>query len=344
MRHGHLVRLVSVGLLGVCLGLAAWGGWAWSVLHRPYSGWRGESVEIVLEPGLDAGTVLRRLADAGVLRRPRLARAWLSLRGAAGGLHAGEYRFDAPAAPVEVLRRLETGDVLLHPVTLPEGLTYVEIAERLEQAGFGPLDALVAVFGDPEPIRDLDPEATDLEGYLFPETYHFPRGTGPERIAATMVERFRSVMGAAFVEEAREVGLGLRDAVILASLIEKETSVPDERERISGVFHNRLARRMRLECDPTVIYAIHRAGREVGRLTYDDLKFKSPWNTYVVEGLPAGPIANPGRESLLAALRPLTGNELYFVASPDGGHRFSTTLANHLNAVAEWRHHVRSSR
>lgn len=344
MRHGHLVRLLIAIALGCGACLVAWSGWAWLALHRPYAGWEGEAAEIVLEPGLDAGKVLDRLSEAGVIRHPRLARLWLSWRGAAERLHAGEYRFDTRASTAEVLRRLERGDVVLHAVTLPEGLTYVEIAERLDGAGFGPVEALIEAFGDPTPVRDLDPKATDLEGYLFPDTYHFPRGARPEQIVDTLVQRFREVMGTAFVAEADRMGLEVREAVILASMIERETSVPDERERISQVFHNRLERGMRLECDPTVIYALQRAGRSVEALTYADLKFESPWNTYVVQGLPVGPIGNPGRESLLASLRPSEGSELYFVASPEGGHRFSRDLAGHLRAVAAWRRHVRSSR
>jgi UPF0755 protein len=329
----------------VCgVGLIGWSSWAWLALHRPYAAWEGEAAEIVLEPGLDAGTVLRRLSEAGVIRRPRLSRLWLSWQGTAEGLHAGEYRFDTPASPVEVLRRLERGDVILHSVTLPEGLTHIEIARRLDERGFGPAETLIEVFGDPTLVRDLDPEAADLEGYLFPDTYHFPRGARPKQIAETLVERFREVMGPEFVTEADSRALKVREAVILASMIERETSVPDERERISQVFHNRLARGMRLECDPTVMYALERAGRPVETLSYADLKFESPWNTYVVQGLPRGPIGNPGRESLLASLRPSEGKDLYFVASPEGGHRFSQDHAGHLRAVAAWRRHVRSSR
>jgi len=163
-------------------------------------------------------------------------------------------------------------------------------------------------------------------------------------IARTLVQHFMDVTGPEFIEEAASIGLGLRGAVTLASMIEKETSVGEERPRISQVFHNRLQRGMRLECDPTVIYAIERAGHSVKRLTYADLRFDSPWNTYVVRGLPAGPIANPGRESLLAALRPSAGRDLYFVAAPQGGHRFSPNHAAHLRAVADWRRYVRSSR
>jgi UPF0755 protein len=342
--RGHFVRLLIVATLGLAAAAGGWVAWAWISLHTPYAGWDGKSAVVVLEPGLDAGSVLERLAGAGVLRRPRLARMWLSWVGGAERIHAGEYRFERAASPVDVLGRLDRGDVVLHAVTLPEGLTFTEVAERLQREGFGPLEELIATFRDPSVIRDVDPEAQDLEGYLFPDTYHFPRGARPEEIRDTLVRRFRDVMGRAFLDSAGRSELGVRGSVTLASMIEKETSLASERRRISQVFHNRLQRGMRLECDPTVIYALKRAGRPVKRLTYADLRFDSPWNTYVVSGLPSGPIANPGRESLLAALDPIDGDELYFVAAPDGGHRFSESLDGHRRAVAEWRRHVRSSR
>jgi UPF0755 protein len=229
-------------------------------------------------------------------------------------------------------------------VTFPEGLTLVEVAARLEQAGFGTAVEFEAVFEQPDLVRDLDDRAEDLEGYLFPDTYHFPKGESPDRVARAMVQRFREVTGEGYAAEAEAVGLDLRGAVVLASLIERETSLPEERARVARVFHNRLARGMRLECDPTVIYALARSGRHVERLSRDDLAFESPWNTYVVRGLPAGPIANPGLASLRAAVHPAEGDEIYFVAAPDGGHRFSSTLEEHLKAVREWRRYERSSR
>lgn len=337
-RAGAAVFLAGLVLVG---GLAAW---THRTLNRPYAGWQGEAVEVVLEPGLDAGSMLARLGDAGVLSHPRLVRAWLSWKDGAKHLDAGEYRFNKPAGALEVVRRLEEGDVLLHPITLPEGLTLVEIAHRFAEAGYGEYEAMIAVFQDTSPILDLDPDAGDLEGYLFPDTYHFPRGESPERIVATLVRSFKEALGDTYDDDLASVGLTLREAVILASMIERETATPGERDRISRVFHNRLARGMKLECDPTVIYALEREGRQVDRLTYADLRFDSPWNTYEVWGLPAGPIANPGRLSLEAAVRPAPGDELYFVASPDGGHRFSKSHSEHLRAVAAWRRHVRSER
>jgi len=339
-----VLRLTVAGVTTVAVLLALAAGWAYGELHRPHAGWNGDRVEIVLEPGLDAGTMLEQLAEAGILRRPRLARIWLSWTGQAHRLHAGEYKFDAPLSPVEVLRRLHEGEVVLHEVTLPEGLNLVEVARRFEEAGFGTFEEFQVAFNDPVPVADLDEEASDLEGYLYPETYRFPRGESAPRIAEVMVRQFRDAVGEGFAERASELGLTVREAVTLASMIEKETSVPGERARIAAVFHNRLARGMRLECDPTVIYSLHRAGKEVERLTYDDLRLESPWNTYVIPGLPAGPIANPGGESLSASLNPLATDELFFVAAPGGGHRFSPDLGSHLKAVAEWRRYARSSR
>jgi len=301
-------------------------------------------VDVDLDPGLSAAEMLDRLGQAGVLHRPERLRRWVAFVGGAESLHAGEYRFDEPISPLDVLRRLQSGVVLLHTVTVPEGLATAEIARRFVEAGFGPGDELLVAFSDPSPVRDLDPAAETLEGYLFPETYRFPRGAPAPAIAGTLVERFRDTVGATYGRRAKRAGLTLRQAVTLASLIERETSVPDERGRISRVFHNRLARGMRLQCDPTVLYALHRAGRPVRSLTYRDLEFDSPWNTYRVVGLPPGPIANPGLASLEAAVEPAPGDELYFVAAPGGGHRFSSTLEQHLQAVAVWRTYSRSSR
>jgi UPF0755 protein len=335
---------VAAAVLVLVLLPLAGAGWCWRELHRPHAGWPGDRVDVVLEPGLGAGAMLDRLAARGVVARPGLLRAWLRVKGGSGDLRAGEYRFDRPASPLEVLGRLRAGDVLLYPVTVPEGLVYREVAARLAEAGFGPVDALLQAFGDPTPILDLVPDATDLEGYLFPDTYHFPRGIPATEVAGTMVRHFRNVIDDEFRRAAEEVGLAIGDAVVLASLIEKETGLADERPLVSRVFHNRLRKGMRLQCDPTVRYALMRAGRPVERLTYKDLEFDSPWNTYVVRGLPPSPIANPGRASLIAAVRPAEGDLLYFVAAPGGGHRFSKDLAAHQRAVAEWRRYSRSAR
>lgn len=332
-----LGALLAAGLIAVLV-------WARGALNEPYAGWAGERVDVVLESGLTAGEMFERLSERGVLRHPELLRGWLRLRGGSTALHAGEYRFDRPLTALDVLARLQTGDVVLYAVTLPEGLVLEEVAQRWAEAGFGPIEALLAAFRDPTPIEALDPEAQDLEGYLFPDTYHVPRTTSAEQIVEVMVQRFVEVTLPEIRDAAGAHAMSLREAVTLASLIEKETALPEERARISRVFHNRLERGMRLQCDPTVHYALYRAGRPVGRLSFEDLEFDSPWNTYAVRGLPPGPIANPGRASLEASVFPAAGEELYFVASPQGGHRFSTDLASHRRAVAEWRRYSRSLR
>lgn len=342
MRRILLGSLVAAGLAAVAAGGAA--AWAWWELNRPHAGWEGDSVTVVLPAGESAASMVRDLGDAGVLRRPGLVDAWLRLAGGDESLHAGEYRFDRPVTPRSVLEKLRLGEVVLHAVTVPEGLTLGETARLVAVAGFADEAALLETFSDPGPVLDLDPEAGSLEGYLFPDTYHFPRRETPERIAGALVQRFREVTGNDYVRRAAEVGLGLRESVVLASLIEKETAVPEERGRISRVFHNRLERGMLLQCDPTVLYALRRDGRTVGRLSRKDLQYDSPWNTYRYGGLPPGPICSPGRESLQAAVEPSGGDELYFVASPDGGHRFSATLEGHLEAVRIWRNYSRSSR
>ena len=338
--RGAAVALLALAVAGIAVTLAAR-----SELLRPYAGWSGTThVDVTLEPGLGAGAMVDRLAAAGVLRSPWTARVWLRLRGTARSLQAGEYRFERPASALEVLARLAAGDVLLHPVTVPEGLSIAEVAARVAETGLAERSALLTAFRDPSAIRDLDPKAPDLEGYLFPETYHFARGTSAERIAAAFVERFRATALPEIGAAAAAVELSLREIVVLASLIEEETSLPEERPLVAQVFHNRLRRGMLLQCDPTVRYALERAGRPVPVLRTVDLAFDSPWNTYRYGGLPPGPIANPGLDSLRAAVGPTPGELLYFVAAPGGGHRFSRDLAGHESAVGAWRRYSRSSR
>lgn len=337
-------RIIQASALAAAAAVALVLGWTQWELRRPYAGWAGDRVDVVLEPGLDAGSMISRLHEAGVLRSPRLLRAWLAWSGESGSLQAGEYRFEASATPLEVARRLIRGEVLLHAITIPEGLVLEEIAERVAAAGFSEAERLAEAFRDPSLVRELDERAGDLEGYLFPDTYHFPSEVDERAVAAAMVERFREVAGGDYAARAERVGLDLRQAVTLASMIEKETSLPGERRRISAVFHNRLREGMLLQCDPTVVYAHRREGRLVQRLLLGHLELDSPWNTYRVRGLPPGPIANPGGASLEAAVDPEQTDEFYFVAAPEGGHRFSADLAAHQQAVAAWRRYSRSSR
>lgn len=340
-------RLLGLALGALTVGVGAGLGgalWVGRELSTPHAGWAGEAVVVDVPSGLGAAAMLKLLRDHGVLRRPGVLRLWLAVSGGDDNLQAGEYRFERPITPLGVLARLRRGEVVLHAVTLPEGLTLEETAARFAQGGLAEEEALAMALRDPTPIADLDPEAPDLEGYLFPDTYWLPRGEPPQAIARAMVQRFRAEAGADFAGRARRVALSVRQAVTLASMIEKETSLGYERRRVSRVFHNRLARGMPMQCDPTVIYAWGRAGRPVQTLRQHHLELDSAWNTYRVKGLPPGPICNPGQASLEAAVAPGPGDELYFVATPGGGHRFSRDLASHERAVREWRSYMRSAR
>jgi UPF0755 protein len=219
---------------------------------------------------------------------------------------------------------------VLHRLTVPEGLTVVQIADVIERAGLGAAPEVVARANDPAHARALGVAASGLEGYLFPDTYLFPRTVTVDGILAAMVARFRTVFTPEWERRAAELGLTTHQAVTLASIIEKETGDPAERPLIGSVFHNRLKRGMRLETDPTVIYGIKDFD---GNLTRRHLETPTPYNTYIIKGLPPGPIANPGRESLQAALFPADSPYLFFVSRNNGTHQFSATLADHSQAV-----------
>jgi UPF0755 protein len=314
--------------------------------RRPHRGWEGETVVIEIPPGLTTRDIARELAEAGVIRFPSLFVLRARLTGRADRLHAGEYLFDAPVRPEEVLHTLAEGRVLLHPVTVPEGLTLEQTAARLAAEGVAAEEALIEAFRNPAIILDLDPRAPDLEGYLHPDTYSYPRGVSADEVAATMVGQLRRVLEELAWTGEGPQGLDLRQVLTLASLVEKETAVPEERALIAGVFAGRLERGWPLECDPTVRYALVRDGK----LTRDrplrraDLSYPSPYNTYRVGGLPPGPICSAGSGALAAALAPAETSALFFVARGDGTgrHEFSDTLREHLAAVSRYRERRRN--
>lgn len=325
-------RRAAIGTLA--LAAAALAAWHWL---GPYKSYDAESVVISIPRGESPSAVASRLRDAGVIRSALVFRSIARLRGHAASLQAGEYEFEGKLSPAQVLDTLVRGEVLLHKLTIPEGLSGQEVVERVAAMDLAEAGELEAAFRDPSAISGDDPEARNLEGYLFPDTYHFARGTPAPRILGTMVDRFKREFGPALRARARAMGMSLRQTVTLASLIEKETSVPGERARISAVFHNRLRLGMALQCDPTVIYALASAGLYNGSLTREDLAYTSPYNTYLNPGLPPGPIASPGAASLRAAVEPADSSDLYFVADGSGGHAFSTSLEDHLRAVARYR-------
>jgi len=310
--------------------LAAGAGAAWLVFI-PY----GPSQETFVElaPGSPAVLIGQQLESAGVVRSQfafDLLR-WLKR----GTLHPGEYRFDHPAAVTEVYARIVRGDIFTKTVTIPEGANLFEIAARLEQAGLGRRQDFVAAAAELAGlVADLDPGATSLEGYLFPDTYHFSRKATPEQICATMVKRFRLA--------ASQLGLSgnVHTVVTMASLVERETALEAERPLVASVFQNRLAKKMPLMTDPSVIYGLELDGRWRGTIYESDLKFDTPYNTYLHPGLPPGPVANPGLRSLRAAMKPAQTDYLYFVAAgsnPQGRSLFSSTLEEHTRNVVGYR-------
>ncbi|HEX2311606.1 MAG TPA: endolytic transglycosylase MltG, partial [Vicinamibacterales bacterium] len=236
----------------------------------------------------------------------------------------------------DVIAKIARGEVFLRPITFPEGLSIIEMARLFETRGFGAASAFEAAARNARLVANLDPQARDLEGYLFPETYPLPRRTDANTLVRTMVSRFEQVFDAAARAAASERGLSVREVVTLASLVEKETAKPEERPTVAAVYLNRLKIGMGLQCDPTVIYALQKAGRYTGNLTRADMAFDSPYNTYKNAGLPPGPIAAPGRASLEAVLRPAEVDYLYFVSRNDGSHVFSRTYAEHQAKVREF--------
>lgn len=281
--------------------------------------------------------VLARLEREGFVRSALVTRLYWSRVLGDPPLRAGEYALTSPASALDLLARLRAGDVVTYPVTIVEGSTYLETAETLARAGFGARAEFVAEFERVGRIADLDDAATTLEGYLFPDTYRFARGTSPSAITEALVARFRQLWRDELARlRAPDDERPLRELVILASLVEKEAGRADERPLVAAVYANRLRRGIGLYADPTLIYGRKLAGTWDGDLRRRDLEADSPWNTYRRGGLPPGPICSPGRASLAAALRPAAVDYLYFVSRNDGSHVFAETLAEHNRNVDTW--------
>jgi UPF0755 protein len=328
-------RLALVGLLLIAAVVAA-GAYLYWQAGMPYRGYSAPEQFVEVPAGAGPAAIGRRLVDAGVIHDRLTWRVALLESGAARALKAGEYRFSEPQSPREVIARLKRGDVYLRPITFPEGLTIKEMARLYEGRGFGPAGDFERAAADPAGIRHLDPDAPDLEGYLFPETYALPRRAGADTLTRQMVARFEQVFSPALRADAAARGLSVRQVVTLASLVEKETARPEERPLVAAVYTNRLRIGMGLQCDPTVIYALQKAGKYSGNLTRETLTFDSPYNTYRYAGLPPGPIASPGRLSLEAAVRPAHVDYLFFVSRNDGSHIFASTYAEHQRNVRQF--------
>lgn len=326
-----IILLVVLAALG-----AAVAGYFYARVDERYQGFDGDEQYVDIPPGAGSQAIGRALVASGIVRDEWTFRVAVHLTGTARQLKAGEYRFTGPASPKDVARRLARGDVYLRPITFREGLTIRQMAEHFETRGFGTAEAFTRAAGDAEQIRAVDPKARDLEGYLFPETYNLPRRADAGALVEQMTARFLAVFDEPLRREAEAQGRTVREVVTLASLVEKETAKAEERPIVAAVYLNRLRIGMGLQCDPTVIYALEKAGKYDGNLTRENLRFDSPYNTYRYAGLPPGPIAAPGRASIEAVLRPARVDYLYFVSRNDGSHVFATTLAEHNRNVREW--------
>ncbi|MHB8054517.1 MAG: endolytic transglycosylase MltG [Candidatus Aminicenantales bacterium] len=328
--------LLKIAVVFGFIGLA--GGLSWFVLDSRAPEGAGQGITVFeIEKGRSVRAVADALKERGLIRKtaPFLLRYKLFHK--SEKLKAGEYALPSGGGTKAILATLLRGKIYLHPVTVPEGLTAAETFGLFLADAFGTPETFEAAFKDTAAIALLDPAAPDLEGYLFPETYRLPKEATAAEILSSMTSQFKDVFGPEERKQAADIGLTPRQAVTLASLIEKETGRAEEKPLVSAVFHNRLRLGMKLDCDPTVIYALQRDGILSRALRSRDLRYDSPYNTYMVKGLPPGPICSPGRVSLEAALRPAPADFLYFVAKREGGHVFSRTIKEHLAAVRVWR-------
>ena len=323
-------------LLLVVIACVGAGVWFYRGVDRPFKGYDGAEQFVEIPQGAGSIAIATRLADAGAVQDVNSFRLALWLTGEGRRLQAGEYRFDHPMSARQVADKIARGDVYVRPITFPEGLTARQMAALYESKGFGPAAEFAEAAKNAAFVSAVDPDARDLEGYLFPDTYKLPRHATAEQLVARMVAGFMKALTPALIDKAEGRGLTIRQLVTLASIVEKETGNPEERPRVAAVYANRLKIGMGLQCDPTVIYALERAGRYDGNLTREDLQVNSPYNTYRYPGLPPGPIASPGRASLEAAANPANVPYLYFVSKNDGSHAFASTLDEHNRNVQQY--------
>lgn len=322
-------RLLFVAVL-ILLAGAGWLAWALESPLRPST-----PTFVMLRPGFSSRRIAKELRSAGVIRSAIAFRLWHYLH-RRQSLKAGEYLFERDANAPAVYERLVRGDIYFHTVTIPEGYTSFDIARLIEEAGLGSSQAFLKIVQtNTDLISDLAPEAKSLEGYLYPETYQFTRTQSLKDMAAAMVKQFRQI--------AQQIGLSsdVQRTVIMASIVEKETAVPEERPLVASVYYNRLARRMALDADPSIIYALLLSGKYQGALHHEDMFVQSPYNTYRNPGLPPGPIANPGRGSLEAAMHPQSSPYFYFVSDANGHHRFAQSIEEHNRNVVAYRKAMR---
>jgi UPF0755 protein len=288
---------------------------------------------VVVQSGQGFKTLSTLLYQKGVILHPVKFRLFARIKGYDKRIKAGEYMLSSVMTPEKILETMVEGKVYLHRLTIPEGYNLKQIARAVENAGFASESDFLKAAADPDLVHAKGIDAQTFEGYLFPDTYYFPRGVTPENIISAMVKRFWSVFKPEWEEQTKTLGMTIHQVITLASIIEKETAVPDERPVISSVYHNRLKRNMRLESDPTVIYGM---GDFNGNITRKDLERPTPYNTYIMKGLPPGPISNTGAKAIEAALYPADTKFLYFVSRNNQTHHFSTNFKDHNRAVRKY--------
>jgi UPF0755 protein len=321
------LRTLTILFLVAVLAVGGWVAWLVQAPVAPPA-----NTSLLLHSGYSTRRIAAELKKAGVIRSEIAFRLWHLLH-PKPSLKAGEYRFERDATLPQVYERIGRGDIYFHVVTIPEGYTMFDIAKAMEDAGLGSAtDFLQIAETQTQLISDLAPEATSLEGYLFPNTYQFTRTESMGEMASAMVHQFRAV--------AQEIGLNadVAKVVTMASIVEKETAASEERPLVASVYYNRLAQNMALDADPSVIYAELLTGTYQGSLHHADLAVNSPYNTYRFPGLPPGPIGNPGKSALEAALHPGNSKFLYFVSDGNGHHRFARSLEEHNRNVVAYRH------
>ena len=295
---------------------------------------KNQTMIFEIQPGMTLKQVALELSRQGLIRSPSAFQAIAYIQAKQKQVMVGEFSLSPSMPPSKILLQITSGKTILHPVTIPEGYRITEIATLLHSEGLADKEFFIRQTRDKSLIRPLGIPADSLEGYLFPETYHFSKFTPEKKIVQKMVDTFREqVLIPQLLMSAKKSSLSWHEIITLASLIEKETGLDSERKIISSVFHNRLRKNMRLQTDPTVIYAM---GKFDGNIRKRDLKIDSPYNTYRYKGLPPGPIANPGLKSIVAAISPIKSDHLYFVSRQDGSHHFSSTLIEHNLAVQKY--------
>jgi UPF0755 protein len=331
-----LRRLILVGTAVIVVTALTAAVRFYQELSAPYIQPAATGIFVDIPRGSGTSAIAELLAEAGVIKSRLPFLVYVRWTGLARRLKAGEYRFATPATPVEVAARIVSGDVYYVSVTIPEGLTAPETVELLARNGVADAQQLGQILSRTDWISDLAPNARDLEGFLFPETYRYPRRATSEEILKPLADEFRSRFTRLIAQYPVPAGWTPAEIVTLASLIEKEVKVPEELPIVASVLLNRLRIGMPLDCDATIVFALKSAGKYNGNLHKSDLMIDSAYNTYTHKGLPPGPIANAGAAALQAALRPAHSDYLYYVSRNDGTHHFSRDYNSHLTAVGRY--------